>query len=164
MRRSLAILFVACTGCGNSPIGPRICDRPATEEPIDVCEGFVEGNAFSSLTADGELLAFRGGAFYRMHHGLGVVPNYPRAFLSFTRFVDGQLEDELPRSIAPAAGNQFEVKALTDEYIDFLNGTCDDNQFILVQTEAPGIGTAPVQGLLDGCSDLEDRLGQGGAP
>ncbi len=165
MRWSPALpLLLVSLGCGNSPIGPRICDRPATDEPVPVCEGHISGNSFSSLTSEGELLAYRGGAFYRVFHGLGVVPNYPRAYLSFSRYIDAPVEDGLPRSVAPAAGNQFEVKALTDEYIDFVNGTCDDNTFIIVETEAPSIDTAPIQGDLTGCADLRASLaGDGGA-
>ncbi|MEM6791218.1 MAG: hypothetical protein AAF928_06730 [Myxococcota bacterium] len=166
----LPLLLLVVGGCGNSPIGPRICPRPATEEPIPVCVGTVTGNAFSSLGAEGELLKYDGGAFFRIHHGLGVVPNYPRAFLSNSRFIDAPDTDELPRSLAPAAGNQFEIKALTDTYIDILNGTCVDENFLLVQTEAPGLDTAPIQGSLRGCTDLRARLddvddeaGDGGA-
>jgi hypothetical protein len=67
---------------------------------------------------DGELLDFAGGAYYEIHHSLGEMPREFQFYLSFER--DGLGSGSLTES----AGNQAEVKAIDEESITVVNGSC----------------------------------------
>jgi len=96
------------------------CDRPATEEPWHYDEGSRDDGVYMTSGWYGELLYFPGGAHYRIHHRLGEVPHWFQFYLSFER--DGLGSG----SLAQAAGNQVEVKAIDDETITVINGSCVD--------------------------------------
>jgi len=123
---TVALATSLLTGCGGPPIGPEICDRPEAEDPIDYAGGEVEGAVYRTADWDGELLHFPGGAFYRIHHGLDQEPRWWNIYLSFERF---GLEEG---SLAQAAGNQAEVKAVDDETITIVNASCVEYYMLTV--------------------------------
>lgn len=155
----LSAAALATSAC-SIPIGPDICDRPATPKPKRVCVGTVTGNTFSSLGRSGELLWFPGGAFYRINHGLGSTPLMPQAALSFDRFTNHDDGGSASNSLAQVGGNHFEVKNRTAEYLDVLNGTCID-AYLLVEASLPGNDEPPFQGRFDGCHHLDELLRDG---
>lgn len=143
-RRSAVGVF-ALASCGTNGI----CDRPATQEPIKYCNGTVTNGHYSSMTVDGRLLYWPAGAHYRMYHGLGAVPGLPVVYLGFgaTLDLDGT---ESRRSLAPAAGNQFELLDRTDDYLEILNGTCADF-YIVVEANVDETSSSWA-GPLTGCN------------
>jgi hypothetical protein len=129
VERSRALVAaVACAAClvACSEIGPETCDRPEREEPLDYTGGSIEGGVYMSAPWNGELLHFPGGAHYRIHHRLGVVPRWWIAYLSFESH--GLAEG----SVAPAAGNEAELKAIDAETLTLLNGSCAEYWLLLV--------------------------------
>jgi hypothetical protein len=166
---SVAALTVAALTCAAAvsgcdllnEIGPEICRRPLSEDPVEFRGGEVVGRTYSTSPWDGggvplggggaapassdeggakplsELLHFPGGAFYRIYHNLGVIPQGVQLYLSFSEYgVPIAGEDEgfggYTGSIAPAAGNQAELKKISDTYIDVLNGSCVDYWLLAV--------------------------------
>lgn len=130
------IAAMAAAGCGNSPIGPKICDRPATDEPIPIHEGQRIGNVFQtsgwgSIEDEDELLYFDGGRYYEIHHNLGAVPVAVHGYVSFERY--GLAEG----SVSETAGNQMEVKALDENTVTVLNGSCTE-YYLRVVVIGPG--------------------------
>lgn len=120
-------LLACLLGCSTlSEIGPETCDRPESAEPIDYRGGTVQDGVYMSADWYGELLAFPGGAYYRIHHELGEVPRWVEPLLSFER--DGLGSG----SVAPAAGNQVEIKAIDAETVTLVNGTCTDYYLLLI--------------------------------
>jgi hypothetical protein len=120
-------------GCENLGIGPEICARPESAEPTPYKGGSVENGVYMSAILGEqpeELLHFPGGAYYNIYHQLeeegpdgepmAVVPRWFQFYLSFERY------GTRGSSLAPAAGNQAEVKAVNDQYITVLNATCSD--------------------------------------
>lgn len=118
-----ALLTAGCEGLDNSPI---TCDRPSQETPTIFRGGSVEHGVYMSSDWEGPLLAFDGGAYYELHHGLGEIPRVWQFYLSFER--DGLVSG----SIAQAAGNQAEVKAIDEESITVVNGSCVDYWMLAV--------------------------------
>lgn len=115
---SLVALLLAHASCGSQ--APTICKRPLTDEPIPYTEGTLEDGVYMTSDWTGPLLPFQGGTYYRLHHGLGEIPRWWQCYLSFDA-------DGIPNgSIAQAAGNEVELKAIDDETITILNGTCVD--------------------------------------
>lgn len=120
------------TGCVAPPIGTELCRRPETDEPIDYRGGDVDNGVYRSADPYGELLHFPGGAFYRIHHELGEQPRWWQFYVSFER--DGLTSG----SVALAAGNQAELKAIDDETLTVLNGSCAEYWLLAVTaTSAP---------------------------
>lgn len=121
-------------GCTAPSIGPEICARPETEQPSDYKAGFSEDGVYMSADWDGELLAYPGGAFYRIHHGLGEEPRWWNVYLSFNRYGlrDKQENGLADGSLSEAAGNQAEVKAIDAETITILNGSCGEYYMLAV--------------------------------
>jgi hypothetical protein len=115
-------------GCGDMENGPVVCDRPATEAPVAFHGGTVDldGGVYMTSGFDGELLHYPGGAYYQIFHQLGDVPTQWQVYLSFER--DGVASG----SIAEAAGNQAEVKAIDAESITVVNGSCSGYWMLLV--------------------------------
>jgi len=113
---STAIWAASLSGC--SEIGPETCSRPETELPKTFSGGSVESGVYMSSAWDGELLDFPGGAYYRLEHKLGAVPRWWMFYLSF------ELDGLGSGSLAQAAGNQVEVKGISDEAITVVNGSC----------------------------------------
>jgi len=120
LRLTALIASVGIASLGCNTIGPETCARPNSESPRPYRDGTVEGHSYRSAAWDGELLPFAGGAYYQIYHGLGRVPVGLAFYLSFER--RGVAE----ASLAPAAGNQVEIKAIDDETVTVLNGTCAD--------------------------------------
>jgi hypothetical protein len=123
------------TGCEDMGAGVVACDRPATPEPLPYHGGTVEDGVYMSSPWDGELLFFPGGAWYDVYHQLGEVPQLLQFYLSFER--NGVAEG----SLAPASGNQVEIKAISDESVTVLNGSCVDYWLVVVAAVA-GDGAA----------------------
>jgi hypothetical protein len=108
--------------------GSEICARPESAEPTDYTGGTIEDAIYMSSDWHGDLLSFHGGAYYRIHHGLGVMPRHWHIYLSFSR--NGMTD----ASISEAAGNQAEVKAIDEQSITLVNGSCAD-YWMLVMVE-----------------------------
>ncbi|MBW2454322.1 MAG: hypothetical protein JRI68_07420 [Deltaproteobacteria bacterium] len=116
------------TACDEGNGFPTTCDRPESEDPLNYKEGgIVDGVYWTSDFAvktgespivDGEPLHWPGGAYYRIHHGLGEMPDWFLFYLSFEP--DGLTEGK----VALAAGNQVEVESIDEETITIVNGTC----------------------------------------
>ncbi|MSP26834.1 MAG: hypothetical protein EXR75_17175 [Myxococcales bacterium] len=119
----VSALSAALVGCGTPPV---ICERPATEEPVSYAGGSIEDGVYMSSDWSGELLQFDGGAYYEFHHGLGERPRWWTFYLSFER--DGLGSGTL----AAAAGNQAEVRALDAETITVVNASCADYWLLAV--------------------------------
>ena len=109
---------------------PDICDRPATSEPVDYRGGAVTDGVYRSSEWDGDLLHFPPGAYYRVHHQLGSVPLWIELYLSCERhgLADG--------SVAPAAGNQVELKQVDADSVTVLGGTCTEYWLLVVAGSA----------------------------
>ena len=110
-------VFGAATGCSTPPT---ICKRPRTETPIPYTDGTTEHGVYMTSDWDGELLYYPAGAYYTLHHNLGERPRWWQCWLSFER--DGVANG----SVALAAGNEVELKAIDDTTLTVLNGTCID--------------------------------------
>ncbi len=125
-RVAAALVSAWLTGCVAPPIGTELCRRPETDEPIDYVGGDVENGVYRSADPYGELLHFPGGAFYRLHHELGEQPRWWQFYVSFERngLTDG--------SVALAAGNQAELKAIDDETITVVNASCAEYWLLAV--------------------------------
>ena len=131
----LTALLIAPSGC-ITDIGPETCPRPESDEPTVYDGGSTVGGTYSTSDWDSDLLPFPGGAYYELRHQLGVTPQLVQVYLSFG--ADGLADG----SIAPAAGNQAEIKAIDDEKIVLLNGTCSDSYVLVVATVFGGAGGA----------------------
>ena len=165
---SVALLGLTA-GCSTlNDIGPEICRRPNTEEPLNYCGGEITGDTYRSASWNGELLAFPGGQFYRIHHRLGVIPSGIQLYLSFNAGgVTPGSNGDYVGSIAQAAGNQAEIKRVTEEYVDIVNGSCIDYFLLAViwgeDDAAAGGGGAGGAGGASGTGGIESDLGAGGA-
>ena len=122
-RLALGAVLVAAGGLGCSDLdnGPAICARPATAEPRLYDGGSVQDGWYMSADWTGELLSFPGGAYYQIVHHLGQMPRSLQFYLSFDR--DGVASGG---SVSEASGNEVEVKAVTEQSVTVLNGTCAD--------------------------------------
>ena len=122
-------LALASSACGG--IGPSICARPATEEPVAYREGDVQNGTYMSSDWYGDLLFWPGGAHFEFFHNLGATPRTVQAYLSFER--DGLSS----ASLAPAAGNQFEIKDMDEISLRAINGSCVDYWMLVVVGGGP---------------------------
>jgi hypothetical protein len=133
-RMSLAATCaVTALGCGDAL--PVTCARPATAEAVAYRGGGVEADVYMSADWEGDLLFFPGGAYYEIYHGLGEKPRWWQAYLSFER--DGLTS----ASVALAAGNQAELKAIDNQSLTLLNGSCAD--YWLLVAAGGAASTAP---------------------
>jgi hypothetical protein len=130
-RMIVVAMCAAVAGCGDAV--SRLCDRPRTEQPVTFTQGTVEDGVYMSSDWDGELLAYRGGAYYRFEHRLGERPRWWQCYLSFER------SGIASGSIALATGNQAELKAIDDKALTVLNGTCVDYWVLCTA----GVGAQP---------------------
>lgn len=132
-----AALAAPSLGCGLlSEIGPANCDRSEeANPPILYTEGTVEDGVYMSAAwdtseatpqAERELLYFPGGMHYRIEHKLGETPRWWGAYLSFDRY---GAESE---TLAPAAGNQTEVKDINAETLTIVNASCAEYWLLVV--------------------------------
>lgn len=113
-----AMLLIGAIGLACGDAAPTICRRPATDEPIPYVEGTTENGVYMTSPWNGPLLHFPGGAYYAIRHGLGEIPRWWQCWVSFEP--DGVDSG----SLALAAGNEVEVKAIDDQTLTVLNGTC----------------------------------------
>jgi len=137
---ALGVFLAFSVGCGNSPIGPQICDRPVTEDPIPVHEGERIGNVFQtsgwgSVEDGDDFLSFDGGRFYEIHHELGVMPVAVYGYVSFERY--GLAEG----SVSETAGNQMEIKSVDESTVTVLNGSCTEYYLRIVVIGPDGTGS-----------------------
>lgn len=125
LRKAVALAMLASTGaCGG--LGPSICARPATEEPLEYREGEQRSGTYMTSDWYGDLLFWPGGAHFEFFHNLGALPRIVQPYLSFER--DGLTS----ASLAPAAGNQFEIKDMDEISLRAINGSCVDYWILLV--------------------------------
>lgn len=146
------VLVVAPAGieaCGQPPIGPQICARPRRADPLDVStrvDGLPDG-VYQSAAWNGPFLYFPGGEFYRFEHNLGCVPYQILPYLSFE-----QDATAAEASVGLAAGNQVEIKEVTEDSITVVNGSCATYWLMMVAVCDPastGVGGAG-GGAMDG--------------
>ena len=130
----VALLAATLCGCGDAE--PGACARPETPEPTEYRGGSVEGGVYRSAEWNGELLYYPGGAHYKIFHNLGAIPSQASFYLSFERY--GLAEG----SVAEAAGNQVEIKAIDEESITVVNGTCAEFYLLGVMSTS-GAPTSP---------------------
>ena len=128
------VLLALASGCTAG-----ICDRPESAEPTPFTGGDVIGDMYRTSAFDGDLLHFPGGAYYKIHHGLGEVPIDVRFFLSFARDGDGSA------TVSQAAGNQVEMTERNAETLTVLNGSCAD-YFLIVHAYRGPTGTGGAGG------------------
>jgi hypothetical protein len=135
---ALALALVPL-GCGvASAIKPTTCDRSnEANPPILYTEGTVEDAIFMSSPWTGELLDFPGGRRYLIEHKLGKAPRSVELFLSFSRY--GASGDD--GSLAPASGNQAEIRCVNDKYITIANYSCVDYWLLVVATAGSSEGS-----------------------
>jgi hypothetical protein len=137
--RALAALALSALllGCGPDAYnpGPETCDRSEERNPpVLYTDGSTEDGVYMTSDWDGELLYFPGGMHYKLVHGLGSVPRFFQAYLSFDRHgtQDGG-------TIGLAAGNQVELVRADDKTMVVRNAECVDYWLLLVA----GSGTPP---------------------
>jgi hypothetical protein len=158
VKRFWAVLATACaavvvvlaatasgTGCA-----AQICRRPEKPEPTVFKGGEIVGDMYRTSGFEGDLLHFPGGAFYEIHHNLGVRPTSVAFFLSFKR--DGLMSG----TVAQAAGNQVELKAMDENTMRILNGSCAD-YYLIVQAFRDG-----AEGGAGGAAGAGGEGGMGG--
>jgi hypothetical protein len=131
MRARLAAAVVVLASSSYGCI--ETCDRPESDTPRPYKGGEIIGDTYMSSDWDGDLLHFPGGAYYEIHHDLGVKPVGFRFYLSFER--SGSSE----ASVAQAAGNQAEMKYIDDKIINVVNGSCSE-YYLLVTAWRDGEG------------------------
>jgi hypothetical protein len=168
-----AALFVAAallssSGCSviNS-IGPN-CDRsPASNEPVAYTEGQTTDGVYKSSPWGGELLWFPGGMRYDLVlQGWTQVPDFVDLWLSFAQCGTKN------GTVARAAGNQAEVRAIRHEVVDgedraiieVVNGSCSDYWLLVVAGSGsnglPGPTMAPTES--DGVCETDGGTDGGG--
>jgi hypothetical protein len=128
-------LAAASAGCGVfAEVGPSTCSRSAENNPETLyTQGTVEGGVYMSspwsgarANDDDDLLYFPGGMRYDIRHQLGVSPRWWQLYLSFDR------EGTTTGTLALAAGNQAEVRDVTDERLLVVNGSCVEYWLLVV--------------------------------
>jgi len=145
--------FVSATGCSvvNS-LGPN-CDRSLTgNEPIEYVEGAVESGVYMSSPWTGELLWFPAGMRYELRHDLGAMPRFVQLWLSFDHC------GTKSSTVAPAAGNQAELREVTDEHLIIVNGSCSDYWLLVIAGTGDGEPDSPSMGD-GGVEDAGDDAG-----
>ena len=146
------VVAVGAMGCDAlNSVGPEICKRPENKEPFEYTEGTITGGTYRTADWNDELIYFPGGAHFRIHHDLGAIPVGVQLYVSFARYgleEDGEGGDngEQTGSIAPAAGNQVEIKEITDTTIRVLNGSCSDYYLLAVMWTEDGGPTGDSDG------------------
>jgi hypothetical protein len=137
LRATVIVACAALGGCGPDAYnpGPETCDR--SEElnpPVLYVDGATEDGVYMTSEWDGELLWFPGGMHYELEHGLGEVPRFFQAYVSFDRH---GTRDE--GTIALAAGGQAELVRVDAETMVVRNAECVDYWLLVVA----GTGSAP---------------------
>ena len=136
MRSGLSILCLVTSltalGGSDNPIGPSICPRPESEEPMPYKGGNTLGTNYEKADWHGRWLYWPGGAFYEIHHNLGQVPAAVDFWLSFDEY--GIKNGD---SATHAAGNQVELKAVDEWTITVVNGSCSDYYLRVVASIGP---------------------------
>lgn len=131
----------ALTGCGPDSYnpGPETCDR--SEEynpPVLYTDGTVENGVYMTSAWDGELLWFPGGMHYELEHGLGEVPRFFQAYLSFDRHGTREDDEGGEGTLALASGAQVELVRANEETMVVRNAECVDYWLLVVAgTGAP---------------------------
>lgn len=155
-------MLIGLPACSTlNEIGPEICRRPIDDEPICYAGGETLDGIYMTSAWDGPLLYFPGGEFYQLRHGLGAVPQVVVPYVAFngagitTEPGEGGASEERPGSIAPATGNQAEIKRVTDEYIEVLNGSCVDYWLRVVAYGAEG-GAGGGESVAVSCDEEPD--------
>ena len=140
LRASIACAALLCpslAGCGPDDYnpGPETCDRSEERNPpVLYADGTTEDGLYTTSEWDGELLWFPGGMHYELEHGLGEVPRFFLAYLSFDRH---GTRDE--GTIALAADTQVELVRADEETMVVRNAEYVDYWLLVVA----GVGTAP---------------------
>ncbi len=138
LKNAFFLIISVCTfpllvGCDEGNGFPVTCDRPESDEPTAYKGGSTDNGVYQSAAWNGEYLYFPGGAYYEIHHQLGEVPDWFAFYVSFERDGIGS------GSLAQAAGNLVEIKAISDQSITVVNGTCADF-WLLARV---GLGSGP---------------------
>ncbi|MDI1429278.1 hypothetical protein [Polyangium sorediatum] len=133
-----ALALVGSSGCNAiNSIGPN-CDRSTeTNTPVRYTEGTVEHGVYMSAPWNGELLWFPAGMRYELEHGLGEVPRFVDIWLSFKKCGTGE------STIAPAAGNQAELRTVDTNKLVIVNGSCVDYWLLVVAGTGDGEPNPP---------------------
>jgi hypothetical protein len=124
------IALATATGCNEiNKLGPN-CERSGeANPPVRYVEGTVEGDVYMSTPWDGGdegLLWFPGGMRYELVHGLGDEPRFVELWLSFDRF------GTRSSTVAPASGNQAELRTADADKLIIVNGSCIDYWLLVV--------------------------------
>lgn len=131
-RRALALAALAgALGCDRLP--PTTCDRSDEGNPVvRYSEGTMEAGVYMSSPWDGDLLYFPGGMRYALEHKLGKAPRWVTSYLSF---------DAQGGALAPAAGNQVELREVGATTLTVVNDSCVD--YWLLVTAGAGSTSSP---------------------
>jgi hypothetical protein len=133
-------LATLCMGCSTST-----CDR--SPEQVVFCGGTVRGNFYESSAWDQGYLYFPPARTIHFLHKLQALPAGIEINLAF---------DDHGFRLAPTAGNQAIIEAVTVETIDVKNDTCSDF-YIRLSAERPvGDGTDGAAGAA-GSSGADDN-------
>ncbi|MRG95284.1 hypothetical protein [Polyangium spumosum] len=124
---ALVLALVGSSGCNTiNALGPN-CDRSAENNtPVRYVEGTVENGVYMSTPWKGELLWFPAGMRYELEHGLGEVPRFVDIWLSFNKC--GTKDS----TVAPASGNQAELRTVDANKLVIVNGSCVDYWLLVV--------------------------------
>lgn len=135
---AIALAAATLVGCGPDDYnpGPETCDRSEKRNPpVRYTDGTVENGVYMTSPWDEDLLFFPGGMHYELVHGLGQVPRYFEAYVSFDP--DGTKGG----TIGIASGNQVELVRVNDQTMVVRNGECVD--YYLLVVAGTGEGSAP---------------------
>jgi len=159
---ALMVLAALSTACSYvNELGPSTCDRSESDnKAILYTEGTIDGSVYRSAEVDCagrgldkskcELLYFPGGMRYQIEHkltdggGKGVVPDWWQFDLSFDQY-----GAEGGSTLAPAAGNQAELREVDDKNLLVVNGSCSEYWLLVVA----GTGAPPDAGAADAGTD-----------
>ena len=128
-----ALALAGSSGCNAiNAIGPN-CDRSADNNPpVRYTEGTVANGVYMSAPWNGELLWFPAGMRYELTHDLGEVPRFVDIWLSFDRCGTKK------STVAPASGNQAELRTVDAEKLVIVNGSCVDYWLLVVAGTGDG--------------------------
>lgn len=138
-----ALALLATTGCNEiNKIGPN-CERsPEANPPVRYVEGTVENGVYMSTPWDGGeqgLLWFPGGMRYELVHELGDTPRFVDLWLSFNR------SGTDAGTLAPASGNQAELRTADADKLIVVNGSCIDYWLLVVAGTGDATPEAPLE-------------------
>ena len=126
----LALLAVSlASGCGNE------CKTDDPDVDVRYDGGTLAGGVYQTSGWEGPFLHFPPGRRFVLLHGLGSTPADVQIYLSFS---SQGLDPDAGRNLAPSAGNQAVIEAVTANEIQVRNDSCSEFYLRVVATAPSG--------------------------